>query len=162
MLSEIDVIQKYEGVYGPEVLMNVVSGQSCLRDGDRILHGEWPSPPVSNAFFVWLGRPILVVSEGVAQQDVAVVTAMLRRFLEAPDLPIIVRLGRSENCAVMTVSNGPSQVAHCELARAEVYAQIDCGLTDTERMEVEVDGERFGFTIKMQMRQDGTFRPVVT
>jgi hypothetical protein len=85
----------HEGVFGPEIWLNAVSGAACLRYDDGTTVGCPPEEPVTNAFVVWLARPVVVVSEGVDAVAVPAVAKELRALLEDPTVPVVFLLRRA-------------------------------------------------------------------
>src|ERR1700689_359563 len=95
MRDEFSSAPEREGVFGPEIVISAVSGLGCLRLEDGSVVGGPPSAPSTNAFVVWLGRPIVVVSEGVQVRDAPLVATGLRELLDDANVPVVISLGRT-------------------------------------------------------------------
>jgi hypothetical protein len=144
----------HEGIFGPEILINVESGVGCLRLADGKTAGFIPEPPRTNAFAVWLQRPIVVVSEGIDVTNASRVAAGLRQLLEQADLPIVFSLGRGVGSAhARAVADNAVPHIERELARAAAYTSVQAGFFEESEFRIELDGRLFSFSV--------AFRPVV-
>ncbi len=150
-----------EGVFGPELGINAVSGVGCLRFEDGRVAGDPPGAPSTNAFVVWLGRPIVVVSEGVQEKDAPIVTAGLRELLDEANLPVVISLGR-------TGGQGPARAITVgadgydrELARAEAYVLVQAAWIETDTLTIELNGRLFVFRVEFRTASDGRLTPHV-
>jgi len=133
-----------EGVFGPAVVLNSRSGEGCLWSQDGVVVGRMPSPPLTNAFVVWLGWPAIVVSEGVPPAALAVVARGLRELLETPGAPVLISLGKlPTGDGSRMLSDNPAGRPARDLARAEAYVAVQCGWFEGDAMTVDLDGERF-------------------
>ncbi|HEY2407233.1 MAG TPA: hypothetical protein VGI10_14585 [Polyangiaceae bacterium] len=148
-----------EGVIGPEILLNPASGHACLRMDDGSLRGQSPEAPYTNAFVVWLGYPVAVISAGVAPVDLSSVAQELRRALEHESLPIVANQGRlPSGDGARCISFNPGQLPARELARAEAYVLAQRGWEEGQ-INVELDGQPFVFELEFQANADGNFMP---
>jgi hypothetical protein len=151
-----------EGVYGPEILLNCVSGQACLRFEDGTTRGNAPGPPCTNAFFVWVGRPVIVVSEGVQAPCTAAVAESLRTLAGAPDVPVVFNLGRLDGKdGVRVISVPASSNPRPDLARAEAYVMVQCAWHEGGALAVELDGRLFNVRIEFRQTEAGGYFPHV-
>jgi hypothetical protein len=152
-----------EGVFGPELLLNAASGAGCLRLEDGELVGELPDAPSTNAFLVWIGRPVIVVSEGVRALDLPVVAGRLRSLVGlGPSVPVVASLGRlPDGSGTRAVGDNPDACPDRELARAETYVQMQCGWDESERMTVELNGRPFVLTTRLRRDPGGRYTPLV-
>jgi hypothetical protein len=151
-----------EGVFGPEVLLNSTSGQGCLRFSDGTIRGPMPEPPSTNAFLVWLGYPVLVVSEGVRDADVSGVAHELRKSVGGPSIPVVVTLGPLESGkGARALTDNPSARPRRDLARAQAFVLVQCSWDEGPRINVELDGEVYDFFVEFRESADGTFTPAV-
>jgi hypothetical protein len=150
-----------EGVYGPECLLNSQTGEGCLRDDAGQLVGSMPSAPITNAFLVWVGMPVLVVSQGVAQADSERVADRLRERFDAPDLPVIFDRGRRTHGAGHIVHSEAQAAATEELARAEGYALVQLAWEEDE-VTVQMGRDVFSFDVRFVETGPGDFRPQLT
>ncbi len=148
------------GVFGPEIVLNVTSGRACLRVDDSLV-APLPDSPTTNAFVVWVGRPVIVVSEGVRPSDAEIVASRLREFVEIDDAPVVFSCGRSGEVARIMSAYAPSNLGR-ELARAEVYVLVQCAWTEAEFVSVNVDGQVFVFRVEFVRQQDGSFFPLIS
>ena len=147
-----------EGIFGPEILINATSGIGCLRLDNGTLIGPAPEPPSTNAFVIWLGRPIVVVSEGVQIGNVSRVAAGLRQIIGDTNVPVVVSLGRVAGRAHAIVDGAVSHVER-ELARAEAYALVQAGWVEAEKIPLELNGQSFDFQFAFRPGEEGTFIP---
>lgn len=154
MRLEFGETPAHEGVFGPEIWLNAVSGAACLRYDDGTTVGCPPEEPVTNAFVVWLARPVVVVSEGVDAVAVPAVAKELRALLEDPTVPVVFLLRRAR-----AMSDGTGVCSDRELARAEAYVRVQAGFEEHERIVVELDGQSYAFRLAFLTDGSRAFRP---
>jgi hypothetical protein len=144
------------GVFGAEIVLNTRSGQACLRSDYGSVTGA-PPPPLTNAFFVWVGRPVIVVSEGVGTEDVDRIANALRSFVGVEHIPILFDLGRNAVGRVCAMASPASAGLLRELALAEAYVLVQCAWSEADRLRIEVDGRGFDFRVEFHRELDGSF-----
>jgi len=150
-----------DGVFGPEVLLNVQSGKSCCRLSDDSLDGPLPTPPLTNAFFVWVGRRVLVVSDGIKEANIVRVASGLRENLREPALPIVFSYPTSSNTTYRLVCDARDDVRPSDVAKAQMYALVQCGWEERDTTML-VDGQRIVFRVSFALQDDGTYFPVLS
>jgi hypothetical protein len=151
-----------EGICGPEILLNVDSGVGCFRFDDGRIAGVVPQEPITNAFVIWVGVYVVVTSAGVDADHVPQVAAGLRSLLGAQDVPVAIKLASPKRAGVARLLvDGGSPVSRRQIARAEAYAQLQAGLADGGRLQVEVDGRLYELETGFAKRDDGTYIPTV-
>lgn len=151
-----------EGVFGWEILLNVRSGDSCLRSTDGVFHGPMPEEPRTNAFVVWVGRPVVVVSEGVRPQDFESVATALRQVVGADKAPVVFSLGRTGTNHVRAEAVCDRVVTGRELARAEAYVLVQCAWVEHKTIVVELGKQSFELEVEFKEMVDGRLGPVIT
>jgi hypothetical protein len=150
---------KREGIYGSEIVLGANSGE-VLRVGDEVFATS--SETTTNAYHVWVGAPVLVVSQGVERARVANVAGRLRDFLGVPHLAAVVELGwLPGHDGVIGVSDDNSGVARRDLARAQAYALVQGSWFERERVLISLDEEVFDLKLAFEALEDGTFCPVI-
>ena len=149
-----------EGVYGPMLWVDAGSGR-VWQEGSAG-QGTPELGSGTNVLLVWAGQMVAVVSEGVGDEQVAVVSQHLRAFLQRPDTPIVFerdwlpgKIGR-----VVAVDAAPAVPARV-LARAEGYVLIQARFLDLENVVVEVAGERFDFGVRTVPDAAGRLRQIL-
>jgi hypothetical protein len=148
------------GVFGAEIVLNTRTGHACFRSKEGSVIRAPPEPPTTNAFFVWVGRPVIVVSEGVSAEDADDVANALRGFVGEEHIPIVFNLGRSDVSDARVMASG-SSCSLRELALAEAYALVQCAWLEAERLRVEVDGRLFDFRVEFLPEADGKYVPFI-
>jgi hypothetical protein len=161
MRSEFLNAPKQNGVFGAEILLNVRSGRGCLRADDGALLGAAPEGPATNAFVVWVGRPVIVVSEGVDSGDVVVVGSALRDLVGSDDAPVVFSLERVAANGVRAITDRALANFEREIAKAEAYVLVQCGWVEAESIRVELDGQAFEFRVNFELGADGKFGPAI-
>ncbi|WP_394834466.1 hypothetical protein LVJ94_49020 [Pendulispora rubella] len=162
MRVEFDVVPASEGIFGPEILLNAVSGVGCLRFEDGKVIGRRPEVPVTNAFVVWLGRPIVVVSGGVEPENVPRVAKELRLLLEDLTVPVVVCVPRdSAQSSARAISDIAVSYIDRELARAEAYVRVQAAWEEGDRIEIELDGRPYSFRLEFRAGGAGGLVPHV-
>jgi hypothetical protein len=151
-----------EGVlWGWDIVLAVRSGQAWLRTADGEVRGTMPSGPKTNAFVVWVGRSVIVVSEGVEPGDFGAVAEALRDVVGLGSVPVLFDRGRAGVGAVRAVAHGDPSTARREVARAQAYVMVQCAWYEGAGITVELDGQTFGFEIRFE-RGEGGYWPVVS
>lgn len=152
-----------EGIFGPEIVLNTVSGRGCVRRDDGVLVGELPPPPMTNAFLVWLGRPVVVISEGVSLANLPAVAEALRNLLgAAASVPVVASMGRLGGAGGWrAASHNPGSCPDRDLARAEAYVLVQAGWNEGTPMRVELHGGLFSFGVEFREGPAGRYHPVV-
>ncbi len=155
-------VPENESVYGPELLLGALTGEVLMRS-DGEVRGNTPTPPLTGAFFVWVGFPVVVVSEGVPPSRTTAVAGNLRAALSAPEVPIVFSTGRLEaGRGTTAASDNPVGSDAAGLARAEAYVLVQRAWHEGPTVAVELDGVRFELRLEMRAVGDGTYRPVVS
>lgn len=149
-------------MFGPEILLNCRSGAACIRADDGQLCGTRPDLPVTNAFAVWVGSPVIVVSEGVGGSDAAVVASALREVVALGDVSVVFNRERLSASKVRAIADRRSTVAGRDIARAEAYVLVECAWVEADMVSVELDGESFDFRVRFEPGVAGRFTPVVS
>jgi hypothetical protein len=150
-----------EGVFGPEVVVSTISGDGCLRSQTTTV-GRHPETPAANAFLAWVGRPVLVVSEGVQVADAANVARGLRTFLQQENLPVLITTPHNANAAdASAISDDPSNAPERELARAMAFVLVQASWLESKIIRIQLNGCTHEFRSEMRERQGGGFWPYV-
>lgn len=152
-----------EGVlWGYDIVLDVRSGLAWLRTADGDVRGTMPSGPKTNAFLVWVSRPVVVVSEGVALADFETVAEALRDIVGLGSLPVVFDRGRTGPDSVRAMAWCDPSTTRGEVARAQAYVMVQCAWYEDERITVELDGQTFGFEIRFERAETGVYWPVVS
>jgi hypothetical protein len=149
-----------EGVFGPEVLLNTETGVGCFLDDEGVPSGALPGPPSTNAFLVWVGRAVLVVSDGVREEHRSVVAHTLRQRLHAAQLPIVFSQRAHAADGGTSIAVDAAGVQASELARAEAYALVQLAWEE-DVITVRVAGDVHRFEVSFVETQQSNYRPVV-
>jgi hypothetical protein len=154
--------QSKEGVFGPQIVLNALSGHSCLRFEDGKVIGNSPDAPMTNAFLVWVGWPVIVVSEGVRAEDLPDVAKQLRKAVHADTIvPVVATTGRlADGTGARAVSDNPNLRARRDLAKAQAYVEVQCAWAE-EMITIEMDDERFKFLVMFRQVSPGRYSPLV-
>jgi hypothetical protein len=151
-----------DGVWGPEIVVNAVSGDAQLRFNDGRVLGTPPPEPVTNAYMVWLGAPVIVISEGVRAEAIHTVASRLRAWLGLDNVPVVVSMEHLQGgIGTRILVDSPTYWEPRELARAEVYALVQCAWVEAEHVRVQLDGAEFGFDVRLKQLADGRYWPEV-
>lgn len=151
-----------EGVlWGWDIVLDARSGLAWLRTADGDVRGTMPSGPKTNAFVVWVGRPVVVVSEGVEPSAFEAVAGALRDIVGLGGVSIVFDRGRAGLGAVRAMAHCDPLVARREVARAQAYVMVQCAWYEGERITIELDGQAFGFEIRFERAERGVYWPVV-
>ena len=160
-LDELDK-PKRDGVFGPELLLSAKTGDMAVQAAGNTTADGAQGGPWVNAFLVWVGVAVVVVSEGVEHSSADVVSTALRAALVRPDLAVVFALGgRKPGYSQATVSQGTVHTGARELARAEAFANVQCGLEEAKTVTVSQDGEQFAFALSFVEDTDGNFVPTL-
>jgi hypothetical protein len=147
-----------EGVFGPEVLLNVETGEGCLRSAGGVVTGPLPSSPATNAFLVWVGFAVLVVSEGVRDEHVTTVASKLRTRLQSQPLPIVFSRGQHPAQDGVVIITDAAGAAPMQFARAEGYALVQAAWHEGP-VTVHVDGTPYTFEVSFTETTPGHYAP---
>jgi hypothetical protein len=139
-----------DGVYGPMYVVNAIDGRCSVA-----------SPPLTNAFLVWVGFPVLVVSAGVARADWAAAAARIRTDLAAPDLAIVFASASVDLTRPTVHVDAPLRHSVVDLARAEALVILQCTFLETDAIDVDVDGVLVGLACDHEVLSDGGWWPRV-
>jgi hypothetical protein len=151
-----------EGMFGPELTVDIGSGDGSLRFPNGAVLGEMPQGPATNGFLIWLGYPIVVLSAGITHANLTVVAARLRVLLNAPRIPVVANLGAlSGGCGSRIIVDEEVRHPRRDLARAEAYALVQGGLLEGPRIIVELEDESFEFLVTFEPRDGGLWRPII-
>lgn len=162
MRRDFSATPTHDGVFGPEIILDSMTGHCCFKSDDGKLVGNVPERPTTNAFVVWLGHPVIVVSEGVQHANLPTVAAGLRNLLQDRTLPVVVSLGRRTGEAyVRAISDNPTSHLDRELARAEAYVLVQCAWDENEILRVALDDNLFEFRVEYRRESHGQFFPQV-
>jgi hypothetical protein len=118
---------------------------------------------MTNAFLVWLGRPVVVISGGVSLADLPAVAEALRSLLgAAASVPVVAGMGRLDGeDGWRAASDNPGSCPDRLLARAEAYVLVQAGWNEGTPLRVELDGEEFSFGVEFREAPAGRYHPVV-
>ena len=124
------------GVFGPEILVDVSTGESWVRS-------EGQMPPrgtrVTNAFLVSVGRTVLVISSGVPTESRRRVAHRMRHE-SAESIPVLFSEVAAEPDDFRATSDCVDDCPNATLASALVYALVQRSLYEFSQFRVVVDG----------------------
>lgn len=149
-----------EGLFGPEVLLNVETGEGCLRAADGVITGQLPSSPATNAFLVWVGFAVLVVSEGVRDQHLTTVANKLRQRLQTALLPIVFSRGQRKTQDGVDIITDAPDAEPMQLARAEGYALVQAAWHEGP-VTVHTPGASYTFEVTFAETTPGNYLPTL-
>lgn len=151
---------KIEGIFGPEVLLNVNTGEGCLRSAEGAVTGQLPGSPATNAFLVWVGFAVLVVSEGVPDEHVTTVAKKLRQLLGSEQLPVVFSRGQHATQDGVEIIVEPAGAPDMQLARAEGYALVQAAWHEGP-VTVHANGASYTFEVSFVEVSAGSYLPAL-
>jgi hypothetical protein len=150
----------HEGVYGPLLWVDAASGR-CWQEGSAG-HGTPELGGGTNALMVWVGRLVVVVSMGVAEEQQARTSRALRTFLRQPELAIVFeRSWLPDKAGTKVAVDAADAVPRRDLARAEAYALVQARWLDREQVLVELEAESFSFEARTVIDAAGRLRYII-
>jgi hypothetical protein len=135
-------VGRINGVFGDELLVDVATGECVLRSS---VVGRELARQHTNAFTVWVGRVVAVVSEGVSSSVYASASLAIREFLGFGNIPVVFRAGGDGSVSSIDVLSDECDRCMSECAMAEVYVSVQCGLVESDVFHVDVGGQVFAF-----------------
>lgn len=145
-----------EGVVAPEVWIDALGGR-CATD----LASLAGTAGLVNAFTVWVGVRVVVVSPAGAGLDLRRVARSLRDLLGVRETPVIQVLREHEHGVCATADHGLWSGNPGDLALAVAYVTVQCGWYEGEALEVELDGVSYHLGITMEPLGGGAYHPRV-
>lgn len=150
----------FEGIYGPMLWVDASAGR-VWQEGSA---GQGTPEPGSatSVLLVWVGTPVVVVSQGVREEDRAAVTRAVRAFLRRAEAPIVFELGwLPEKVGTSIAVEAPDAVPRREVARAEAYALVQARWFAGENVAVELGPERFTFAVGTALDASGRLHATI-
>lgn len=152
-----------EGVFGPEIVVDVQSGDAALRLDDGTIVGTHSGASSTNAFSVWVGQVVLVVSEGVTEAAFAHVAGGIRKTLGTDKLPIaFTHASGADRTSAAATSDVTVPIADRELARAVAYVMVQCAWNEGPTLHVRMNGQAFIFRLEFKEVGPSQYVPVVS
>lgn len=160
MRPEISLRAVRDEVFGPDVVLNISTGDAYLRFKDGHVVGAPPLAPTTIARLVWVRRPILVVCERVIEHGAHGVAEALRQFLAAPTLPIVFvqevpSIRNSERLKIGCSSDVIDDASPEDLARAAAQMILAQHGEVDQAIDVHLNGDWFSHRVQMYLRDGG-------
>lgn len=150
----------FEGIYGPLLWTEANAGR-VWQEGSAG-QGTPELGSATSVLLVWVGTPVAVVSLGVSAEARGTVASAVRAFLRRPELPVVFELAwLPEKVGTTIAVEALDAVPRRELARAEAYALVQARWLESETVTVELEAERFVFTVATALDASGRVHSLI-